>query len=135
MKTSAQPPSGHHADRRLQGTVHAMSKVLATAAAPGMQDLIAARRVDNAANQLANDIHLSRAAAVAQDSALTVVGAIYAASVTLSGSGMIVQGTLINEGAYAGPAAPDLRFDADVLAALTHQTSSFARVSASWRDF
>jgi len=50
--------------------VLAVSTVLATSAAPGMQDLIAARRLDNAASQLANDIHLIRTAAVARNQAL-----------------------------------------------------------------
>jgi type IV fimbrial biogenesis protein FimT len=50
--------------------VLAVSTILATTAAPGMQDLIAARRLDNAASQLANDIHLIRTAAVARNQAL-----------------------------------------------------------------
>ena len=69
------------------------------------------------------------------DGSVTIVGALYATSVTLSGTGAVVQGAVINEGLYAGPAAPDFRLDADVLAALAHQTGSFARVSGSWRDF
>src|SRR2546423_4918961 len=39
-------------------------------AAPGMQARNAARRLDNAASQLANDIHLIRTAAVARNQAL-----------------------------------------------------------------
>jgi type IV fimbrial biogenesis protein FimT len=50
--------------------VLAVSTVLATTAAPGMQDLIAARRLDNAVSQLANDIHLTRTAAVARNQAI-----------------------------------------------------------------
>lgn len=69
------------------------------------------------------------------DGGVTIVGALYAASVSVSGTGTVVQGAVINEGLYAGPAAPDFRLDADVLAALAHQTGSFARVSGSWRDF
>ena len=69
------------------------------------------------------------------DGAATITGALYAASITLSGAGTAVQGAVLNEGAYAGPASPDFRLDADVLAALTHQTGSFTRVSGSWRDF
>ncbi|MEP6874824.1 MAG: PilX N-terminal domain-containing pilus assembly protein [Burkholderiales bacterium] len=69
------------------------------------------------------------------DGGVTIVGALYATSVTVSGTGTLVQGAVINEGSYAGPAAPDFRLDADVLAALAHQTGSFARVSGSWRDF
>ena len=69
------------------------------------------------------------------DGAVTVVGAIYAASVTLSDASTIVQGAVISERSYTGPASPDFRLDADVLAALARQTGSFARVSGSWRDF
>ena len=50
--------------------VLAVSTVLAMAAVPGMQDLIAARRLDNLANQLANDVHLIRTAAVVRNQAL-----------------------------------------------------------------
>ena len=67
--------------------------------------------------------------------AVTIVGALYAASIALSGADALVQGAVINEGSYSGPAAPDFRLDTDVLAALTHQTGSFARISGSWRDF
>lgn len=69
------------------------------------------------------------------DGAVTIVGAVYAASATLSAAGTVVQGAVISEAAYTGPASPDFRFDADVLAALAHQTGSFARVGGSWRDF
>jgi len=69
------------------------------------------------------------------DGAVMVIGAVYAASMTLSSASTIVQGAVISEGPYAGPTAPDFRHDADVLAALAHQTGSFARVSGSWRDF
>ena len=50
--------------------VLAISAVLATTDAPGMQDLIAARRLDNATTQLASDILLSRSAAVARNQAI-----------------------------------------------------------------
>ena len=50
--------------------VLAIGTVLAASAAPSMQELIAARRLDNAANQLANDIQLIRTAAVARNQAL-----------------------------------------------------------------
>lgn len=50
--------------------VLAVSTVLATAALPGMQEMIAARRLDNVANQLANDVHLVRTAAVVRNQAL-----------------------------------------------------------------
>jgi hypothetical protein len=69
------------------------------------------------------------------DGSVTVVGAVYAASVSLGSASAIVQGAVLNEGAYAGPASPDFRHDSAVLTALTHHTGSFARVSGSWRDF
>jgi hypothetical protein len=69
------------------------------------------------------------------DGAVTVVGAVYAASIALSDASTIVQGAVISEGGYTGPASPDFRLDTDALAALTRQTGSFARVSGSWRDF
>lgn len=52
------------------GMVIAVSAVLAASATPGMQDLIAARRLDSAATQLASDIHLVRSAAIARGQAL-----------------------------------------------------------------
>ena len=50
--------------------VLAISTVLATSAAPGMQDLIAARRLENAASQLVTDIQWTRTAAVVRNQAL-----------------------------------------------------------------
>lgn len=69
------------------------------------------------------------------DGAVTIIGVLHAASLSVSGSGAVVQGAVLNEGVYTGPATPDFRLDADVLAALTHQTGSFVRVSGSWHDF
>ncbi|MEP7296929.1 MAG: GspH/FimT family pseudopilin [Burkholderiales bacterium] len=50
--------------------VLAVSTVLATTAAPSLQEMIAARRLENAATQLATDIQLIRTAAVARNQAL-----------------------------------------------------------------
>jgi type IV fimbrial biogenesis protein FimT len=50
--------------------VLAITTVLATAAAPGMQELINARRLDNATTQLASDIHLTRTAALVRNQAV-----------------------------------------------------------------
>ena len=69
------------------------------------------------------------------DGSVTIVGTVYAASVSLGSASAIVQGAVLNEGAYAGPASPDFRHDSAVLATLTHHTGSFVRVSGSWRDF
>lgn len=44
--------------------VLAITTILASLAAPGMQGMLDARRLDNATTRLANDIHLTRAAAV-----------------------------------------------------------------------
>jgi len=69
------------------------------------------------------------------DGSVTIVGAVHAASIAVSSATAIVQGAVRNEGAYAGPASPDFRFDNTVLTTLTHHTGSFVRVSGSWRDF
>ena len=50
--------------------VLAITTVLATAAAPGVQELINARRLDNATTQLASDIHLTRTAALVRNQAV-----------------------------------------------------------------
>lgn len=50
--------------------VLAITAVLAASAAPSMQELIAARRLESAAAQLAADIQLTRAAAVARNQPL-----------------------------------------------------------------
>jgi Tfp pilus assembly protein PilX len=69
------------------------------------------------------------------DGPVTIAGAVYAAAFTLTGTSATVQGAVLNEGLYSGPASPDFRLDPTVLAALAHQTGSFVRVSGSWRDF
>lgn len=70
MKTS-HPPQAQRGITLIEACmVLAITTVLATTAAPGMQDLIAARRLDNAANQLATDIQLIRTAAVTRNQAL-----------------------------------------------------------------
>jgi hypothetical protein len=84
---------------------------------------------------VAHPVVIVASGAARLDGAVMIVGAVYAASMTLSSASTIVQGAVISEGPYAGPSAPDFRHDADVLAALAHQTGSFARVSGSWRDF
>jgi hypothetical protein len=69
------------------------------------------------------------------DGPVTIAGAVYAAAFTLTGTSATVQGAVLNEGLYAGPASPDFRLDPVVLASLAHQTGSFVRISGSWRDF
>ncbi len=46
-----------------------------------------------------------------------------------------VQGAVIVETDYTGNAAPDLVYDAAVLARLQHASGSFVRLPGSWRDF
>lgn len=62
-------------------------------------------------------------------------GVAYAAGVILAGNDNVVHGAVLSEGPFAGPTDPAVRHDADVLAALLHQTGSFIRVPGSWRDF
>ena len=69
------------------------------------------------------------------DGPVAIVGAVYAASIMVGAPGLALQGALITEGGYAGPAELVIRFDAGVLEALRHQTGSFVRVGGGWRDF
>jgi hypothetical protein len=52
-----------------------------------------------------------------------------------AGSGALVRGAAISEAGYGGNGAPDIAYDAAVLAILKGNTGSFARVNGSWRDF
>ena len=52
--------------------VMAVTAILATTAAPGMQDLIATRRLDGAATQLATDIQFVRSEAVARNTPVRI---------------------------------------------------------------
>ena len=47
----------------------------------------------------------------------------------------LLRGGLISEAGFTGTGAPDLHYDAPLLAALKAGSGSFARVSGSWRDF
>ncbi|MEP7296932.1 MAG: PilX N-terminal domain-containing pilus assembly protein [Burkholderiales bacterium] len=78
---------------------------------------------------------IAASGAVRLDGAVAIVGALYGASMTLADAGPNVQGAVITESPYAGPAAPEFHRDAAVLATLAHRTGSFTRVSGSWRDF
>ena len=49
--------------------------------------------------------------------------------------GALLRGALITDGNVQGSGAPDIFYDAAVLAALKAGGGSFARVSGSWRDF
>ena len=70
------------------------------------------------------------------DGAVRVHGVVYCASMTWNnaGAGALLRGALITEGDVQGNGAPDLFYDATVLAALK-SGGSFARVPGSWRDF
>src|ERR1700712_3370767 len=52
------------------GIVLAISAILAASALPGMQEMMAARRLNNVAGALADDLRLARSSAVARNEAL-----------------------------------------------------------------
>ena len=52
------------------GIVIAVSAILAASALPGMQEMMAARRLNNVASALADDLRLARSSAVARNQAL-----------------------------------------------------------------
>ena len=81
----------------------------------------------------ARPIAIAATGAVHLDAPLTLVGVLYAASVSVSASGAVVQGAVLTEA--PSPDAPEFRYDAGVLTALARRSGSFARVSGSWRDF
>ncbi len=69
--------------------------------------------------------------------AVRVHGVVYSASLSWNNTatGALLRGALITEGDVQGNGAPDLFYDAAVLAALKGSGGSFARVAGSWRDF
>ena len=72
------------------------------------------------------------------DGAVFITGLLYAGSLSWSGAGgpgAVLRGAAISEGDYQGDATADLVYDPQVLAALKRTSGSFARISASWRDF
>lgn len=76
--------------------------------------------------------------AVRIEGAVVIHGLVYGASLSwngIDGAGALLRGAAIVEGGYAGNGAPDLYFDAALLALLKGQSGSFARVPGSWRDF
>ena len=70
MKTTPRSPPQHGITLIEACIVLAMTAIVATTAAPGMQDLLDARRLEGAATQLATDIQLIRTEAVARNEAL-----------------------------------------------------------------
>jgi len=86
-----------------------------------------------ALGSVAQPVVIVASGAVRLEGAVTIVGALYGASITPAGAGVVLQGAVISEG--GSPAAPEFHFDGGVLTTLTHRTGSFARVSGSWRDF
>jgi hypothetical protein len=68
--------------------------------------------------------------------AVKLNGVLYASAIqwNTATTGASIHGAAISEGGYSGDGAPDLFYDAAVLAALKKRPSSFARVSGSWHD-
>lgn len=70
--------------------------------------------------------------------AVRLSGVLYSASMSWNNAaapGALLRGALISEGDVQGNGAPDIFYDAAILAALKGSGGSFARVSGSWRDF
>ena len=70
--------------------------------------------------------------------AVRLHGVLYSAATSWNNTataGALLRGALIAEGDVQGNGAPDLFYDAAVLAVLKGSAGSFARVSGSWRDF
>jgi Tfp pilus assembly protein PilX len=70
--------------------------------------------------------------------AVTIHGVLYSRGLrwdATAGTGALVRGAALTDGSYAGSGAPDLAYDAAVLALLKSRAGSFARVNGSWRDF
>lgn len=70
--------------------------------------------------------------------AVTVHGVIYSAAMSWNNTaapGALLRGAAIVDGGYQGGGAPDLYYDRELLATLSGNTGSFARVNGSWRDF
>jgi len=67
-----------------------------------------------------------------------ITGLLYAGSIAWNaapGLPGIVRGALVSEGDYVGDAAPELLYDAAVLARLRGWSGTFVRVPGSWKDF
>jgi PilX N-terminal len=65
-------------------------------------------------------------------------GLLYAGSLRWDGAaatGSLVRGALVSETTYQGDAAPDVIYDAAILATLRNRSGLFARINGSWRDF
>ena len=70
--------------------------------------------------------------------AVRVHGVVYGAAMNWDNAaapGALLRGALITEGDVQGNGAPDLFYDAALLALLKGSGGSFARVAGSWRDF
>lgn len=75
--------------------------------------------------------------AVRLDGAVGLYGVLYGASMRWddTSGGAFLRGAALSESSYQGNGTPELYYDTAVLAALTGDSGSFARVNGSWRDF
>ena len=69
--------------------------------------------------------------------AVRLHGVLYSAAMSWNNAtqGALLRGALITEGDVQGSGAPDIFYDAGVLAVLKSSGGSFARINGSWRDF
>lgn len=69
--------------------------------------------------------------------AVALTGVLYANAVSWdegAGTGGWLRGALLSESDYRGDAAPEISYDAAVLARLKDRAGTFARVNGSWKD-
>ena len=75
--------------------------------------------------------------AVRFDGAVALYGVLYSAALRWDDTrgGAFLRGAALSESSYQGDGTPEIFYDTAVLAALTGDSGSFARVNGSWRDF
>jgi hypothetical protein len=73
--------------------------------------------------------------AIHLDGAVTLNGVLYGSALSWSGSGAVLRGALLSEGAATGAPGLDLAREPTVLDTLQLKSGSFVRLPGSWRDF